>query len=163
MKPARVILALLVAFALETTLARLVPGAPAMDLLLVVVVYVALRSGPVNGLLTGAAAGLIQDFGMSSGIIGIGGLGKTLVGFFAGIIGTQLIVTQALPRFVVFFGATLLFRFVSLAIGALLDLRTFGVPYTVALEGLVNGAVGVVVFRVTETVSRASDARRVRR
>ena len=33
------------------------------------------------------------------GVIGIGGLAKTIVGFLAGIIGTQFIVAQPLPRF----------------------------------------------------------------
>jgi hypothetical protein len=75
----------------------------AVDLVLVVVVYVALTSGPATGLLSGTFAGLAQD-ALSSSVIGIGGLAKTLVGFLAGIIGTQFIVTASLPRFVVFFG-----------------------------------------------------------
>ena len=47
---------------------------------LVVVVYVALTNGPVAGLLTGTIAGLLQD-ALATGIIGIGGLAKTLAGF----------------------------------------------------------------------------------
>ena len=77
-------------------------GTVAVDLVLVVVVYVALTSGPVTGLLAGTLGGLLQD-ALSSGVIGIGGLAKTVVGFLAGIIGTQFIVAQPLPRFVVFF------------------------------------------------------------
>ena len=65
------------ALALQTTLARfLVRGTVGVDLVLVVVVYAALSSGPVTGLLTGTFAGLLQD-ALSSGIIGIGGLAKT--------------------------------------------------------------------------------------
>ena len=108
MKAVGVILAVAVALALQTTAARfLVRGSVAVDLVLVVVVYVALTSGPATGLLSGAFAGLVQD-ALSSSVIGIGGLAKTLVGFLAGIIGTQFIVTASLPRFVVFFGATVL-------------------------------------------------------
>ena len=56
-----------VALALQTTLARLVVrGTVAVDLVLVVVVYVALTSGPATGLLTGTFAGLVQD-ALSSG------------------------------------------------------------------------------------------------
>ena len=107
-KAAGVILAVAAALALQTTLARfVVRGTVAVDLVLVVVVYVALTSGPVTGLLSGHFAGLVQD-ALSSGVIGIGGLAKTIVGFLAGIIGTQFIVAQPLPRFVVFFGATVL-------------------------------------------------------
>jgi len=43
----------------------------ALDLVLVVVVYVALTTGPVSGMLAGSAAGIIQD-ALSSGVIGIG-------------------------------------------------------------------------------------------
>ena len=51
--------------------------------MLIVVVYIALESGPVTGLLAGTVGGLIQD-ALSSGILGIGGLAKTMVGFLAG-------------------------------------------------------------------------------
>jgi len=97
-KAVGVIVAVAVALALQTTAARfLVRGSVVVDLVLVVVVYVALTSGPAAGLLSGAFAGLVQD-ALSSSVIGIGGLAKTLVGFLAGIIGTQFIVTASLPR-----------------------------------------------------------------
>ena len=108
MRAAGVILAVVAALALQTTLARyMVKGSVAIDLVLVAVVYVALTSGPATGLLSGTFAGLVQD-ALSSPVIGIGGLAKTVVGFLAGVIGTQFIVSQPLPRFVVFFGASAL-------------------------------------------------------
>ena len=58
----------------------------AIDLVLIVVVYVAIKSGPSTGLLAGTVAGLIQD-ALSSGILGIGGLAKTMVGFLSGVLG----------------------------------------------------------------------------
>src|SRR5207245_2213374 len=123
------ILAVVLALALQTTLARFViRGTVAVDLVLVVVVYVALTSGPVTGLLSGAVAGLAQD-ALSSGVIGIGGLAKTTVGFLAGIIGTQFIVAQPFPRFVVFLAATILHAALFIGLYVLLDLRQFGSPY----------------------------------
>src|SRR5579859_3338606 len=106
----------------------LVRGNVAVDLVLVAVVYVALTSGPVTGLLAGTFAGLVQDVLSSgvSGVIGIGGLAKTVVGFLAGVIGTQFIVTHSLPRFVVFFGATVLHAVIFMGLYTLLDLRHFG-------------------------------------
>ena len=75
-RAAGVILAVALGVALQTTLARfLVRGTLAVDFVLVVVVYVALTSGPVTGLLSGTFAGLVQD-ALSSGVIGIGGLGQ---------------------------------------------------------------------------------------
>jgi rod shape-determining protein MreD len=102
------LLAIAIALALQTTLASLViRGTAALDLVLIVVVYLALITGPVTGLLLGSAAGLVQD-SLSSGIIGVGGLSKTVVGFVAGVLGTQFIVTAPLSRFLVFVLATVL-------------------------------------------------------
>ena len=62
MKTAGVILAVAAALALQTTLARfIVRGTVAVDLVLVVVVYLGLAFGPTTGLLSGAFAGLVQD------------------------------------------------------------------------------------------------------
>lgn len=158
------VLATVLALALQTTLTRfIVRGTVAVDLVLVVVVYAALTTGPVTGLLTGTFAGLVQD-ALSSGVIGIGGLAKTVVGFLAGIIGTQFIVTQPLPRFVVFFAATALHAVVFIGLYELLDLRTFGTPYGAVLgQALGNAIVGVVAFQVAELLPGAMERRRASR
>ena len=81
MKAVGVLIAIALALALQTTLARfVVGGTAAVDLVLVAVVYVALTSGPVSGMLAGSLAGMIQD-ALSSGVVGIGGLAKSIVGF----------------------------------------------------------------------------------
>jgi rod shape-determining protein MreD len=160
-KIAGVVLATAVALALQTTVARFVTrGTVAVDFVLVVVVYVALTSGPVTGLLTGTFAGLVQD-ALSTGVVGIGGLAKTIVGFLAGVIGTQFIVTQSLPRFVVFFAATLLHAVVFIGLYAVLGLREFGTPYAAVLgQGLGNAIVGIVAFQLSELLPGAVDRRR---
>ena len=158
------VLATALALALQTTLTRfIVRGTVAVDLVLVVVVYAALTTGPVTGLLTGTFAGIVQD-ALSSGVIGIGGLAKTIVGFLAGIIGTQFIVAQPLPRFVVFFAATVLHAVLFIGLYELLDLRTFGAPYgAVAGQALGNSIVGVVAFQVAELLPGAMERRRASR
>jgi len=163
-KAAGVILAVAAALALQTTLARfIVRGTVAVDLVLVVVVYVALTMGPAAGLLAGALAGLVQD-ALSSNVIGIGGLAKTLVGFLAGIIGTQFIVVHTLPRFVVFFSATVLYAVVFMGLYELLDLRHFGTPYAaVAGQAVGNAVVGVVLFQLVELLPGAMERRRAQR
>lgn len=164
MRAARVILATVLALALQTTLARfLIRGTVAIDLVLVVVVYAALTAGPVTGLLAGTFAGLVQD-ALSSGVVGIGGLAKTVVGFLAGIIGTQFIVAQPLPRFVVFFAATLLHAALFMGLYELLDLRQFGAPYGAVMgQGLGNAIVGVVAFQLAELLPGAIERRRMSR
>lgn len=161
MRVAWLVLAAALALALQTTLARFViRGTVAVDLVLVVVVSAALTSGPVTGLLTGTFAGLVQD-ALSTGVIGIGGLAKTLVGFLAGVIGTQFIVVQPLPRFVVFFGATVLHAVVFIGLYVALGLRQFGTPVGATLgQAIGNAAVGVVAFQLAELLPGAVERRR---
>jgi rod shape-determining protein MreD len=162
-KIAAVVAATAFAIAVQTTLARFViRGTVAVDLVLVVVVYAALASGAVTGMLTGTFAGLLQDTLSSGGVVGIGGLAKTIVGFLAGIVGTQFIVAQPLPRFVVFFGATLLHALVFMGLYELLGLRDFGTPYAaVAGQALGNAIVGVLAFQVAELLPGAVERRRM--
>lgn len=161
MKAGGIVVAIMAALALQTTLARFFSrGAAAIDLVLVVVVYVALVSGPVAGLLAGTVGGLAQD-ALSSGIIGIGGLAKTVVGFLTGVGGTQFIVAQPLPRFVVFFGATIVHALLFIGLYVLLDLRQFGSPSAaIAGQALGNAVVGVVAFQLGEALPGAVERRR---
>lgn len=164
MKAVGVLVAIALAIALQTTLARfLVDGTAALDLVLVVVVYVALTSGPMTGLLAGSLAGIIQD-ALSSGVIGIGGLAKSLVGFAAGAIGQQFIVTAPLPRLVMFVGATAAHAAVFMGLYVLLGLRSFPSPWAAILsQALGNAAVGVIAFTIIESFPRAVERRRLSR
>lgn len=163
MKAAGVLLAIALALALQTTLARvLVGGTAAVDLVLVAVVYVALTSGPAAGMLAGSLAGLIQD-SLSSGVIGIGGLAKCIVGFLAGGIGQQFIVTAALPRLVMFIGATIAHAIIFMGLYMLLGLRTFSAPWQAVLgQAVGNSVVGMVAFAIVESLPGAIERRRSR-
>jgi rod shape-determining protein MreD len=163
-KVAASLLAIAVALALQTTLGSLViRGTAALDLVLIVVVYLALISGPVTGLLLGSAAGLVQD-SLSSGIIGIGGLAKTVVGFVAGLLGTQFIVTAPLSRFVVFVLATVLHAGVFMGLYTLLGLRQFEDPWgAVITQAIGNGFLGIVGAQVVELLPGLRDRRKGRR
>jgi rod shape-determining protein MreD len=163
-KVAGIVVAVTVALVLQTTMARFfVRGSFAVDLILVVVIYIALTAGPVAGMLSGAAAGLAQD-ALSSGLIGIGGLAKTVVGFLVGTIASTLIVTQPLPRFVAFAGGTLLHGIISVGLYTLLDVRQFGSPYgAIAGQAIVNAVVGVLSFHLSELLPGAVERRRAQR
>jgi rod shape-determining protein MreD len=158
------LLAIAAALALQTTLASLViRGTAALDLVLIAVVYLALISGPVTGLLLGSAAGLVQD-ALSSGIIGIGGLAKTVVGFVAGVLGTQFIVTAPLSRFVVFVLATVLHASVFMGLYTLLGLRQFDDPWGAVISQAVgNGFLGVVGAQLIELLPGLWDRRKAKR
>jgi len=156
--------AILVALALQTTLAGLViRGTAAIDLVLIVVVYIALKSGPASGLLAGTVAGLIQD-ALSNPILGIGGLAKTIVGFLSGVLATQFILTGPLPRFVLLVMGTALHASIFMGLYVLLDLRQFPDPLpSVVGQSLGNGFIGVVAFQLIEWLPGFVDRRRAGR
>lgn len=162
MRSGRVLLATVFAVAVQTTLNRYFAGR-FVDLGLVVVVYSALTTGQVSGLLTGTLAGLFQD-AMSGGVIGVAGLSNTVVGFLAGTIGTQFIVTHTFPRFVVFFVATVVNVALIIGLYELLGLRPFGFPLgQVAGQALGNAVVGVLAFNIIESLPGALERRRAAR
>jgi rod shape-determining protein MreD len=110
--------------------------------------------------LTGTFAGLVQD-ALATGVIGIGSLAKTIVGFLSGIVGTQFIVAQPLPRFLVFFGATILHAVVFMGLYMVLDLRQFADPYrAVAGQAAGNAVLGVVTFQLVERLPGAVERHR---
>ena len=164
MKALGVFVAIALALALQTTLARfVVGGSAAVDLVLVAVVAIALTIGPVGGMLAGSAAGLIQD-SLSSGVVGIGGLAKTIVGFLAGAFGQQFIVTAALPRLVIFIAATVLHGAVFMGLYYVLGLRDFPSPWKpLAAQALSNALVGIVAFGIIESLPGIVERRRSRR
>ena len=164
MKATRILIAIALALALQTTLAQfLVGGTAALDLVLVVVVYVALTAGPVAGMLTGSAAGIVQD-ALSSGVIGVGGLAKSIVGFAAGVIGRQFIVTAVAPQFVMFLGATAVHAALFVGLYVMLGLRAFPSPWAgIASQAVGNAAVGVVAFLFLEAIPGLVERRRQRR
>ncbi|MEQ1759340.1 MAG: rod shape-determining protein MreD [Vicinamibacterales bacterium] len=161
MKTAGMFVAIALALALQSTLGTmLVSGTAAVDLVLVAVVYIALTSGPGAGMLAGSVAGLLQD-ALSSGVIGIGGLAKCIVGFVVGGIGQQFIVTAALPRLVMFVGATLAHAAVFMGLYVLLGLRTFSSPWSAVLgQAVGNSIIGMVAFTIVESLPGAMERRR---
>jgi rod shape-determining protein MreD len=159
-----VLISIALALALQTTLARFVVGGTApIDLVLVAVVYIALTSGPVSGMLAGSVAGLIQD-SLSTGVVGIGGLAKATVGFVVGVLGQQFIVTAALPRLVMFVGASVGYQLVFMGIYTLLQQRSFPSPWkAIATQALGNAVVGMIVFTIVEAFPGVMERRRAGR
>jgi len=160
-RAAGVLAAIALALAVQTTLVPLVFGSiVAVDLVLVVVVYAALSSGPAVGLLTGSVAGLAQDV-LSGGIIGVGGLAKTLVGFLTGVGGSQFIVARPLPRMAVFVLATFVHAACFLGLYAMITPGAFASPYRlVAWQAIGNAVIGLLAFHTVEGLPSAWQRRR---
>jgi rod shape-determining protein MreD len=163
-KAAGVLLAIIVALALQTTVVPFVwSGKSTIDLVLVVVVYTALQFGPTTGLLTGAMAGMAQD-ALSGGIIGVGGLAKTIVGFMAGTIGSQFIVTNWLPRFVVLLLGAALNAICILGLYAVIDKHGLSIPWrTASPQMLLTAFVGIMLIQAVQAIPGFLMRRRLRR
>ena len=157
---AAVLAALAIALVLQATLAGLSMAAGTrVNLVLVAVVYAALAFGPVTGMLAGTAGGLAQD-AIAGGIVGVGGLSKTLVGFLVGVLGAQFIVSTTVPRLVMFVAASLVHEVCFQALYALVESRGFRMQYSAALvQALVNGLVGIVAFFLVERGPEAMQRR----
>ena len=163
MKLLAVVGALALALVLQTTLTGVVRGAVPVDLVLVVVVSAALAFGPATGLLVGTVGGLLQD-ALSSGVLGMGGLAKTLVGFAAGRFATQFIVTATVPRLLVFAAATVAHAVLLMGLYTLLGLRSFPDPWAaVAIQAVGNAVIGVVGVRAVDAIPRVLERRRANR
>ena len=164
MKTAIVLLALVGALALQTTLSGLTTGGARMvNLVVVAVVYLALMFGPVTGLMAGTAGGLAQD-ALAGGIVGIGGLSKTVIGFLAGVLGTQFNLAQSGPRFIMLVSATVVHELCFQGLYALVETRPFRLQYYPLLtQAVINGIVGLTAFFVVEQMPGLLQRRRARR
>lgn len=162
MKGLLVAVLIVAALALQTSTVLGRQGA-GIDLVLVVVIWTALQFGPAAGLLTGAAAGIAQDV-LSAGIIGVGGFSKTLVGFGAGVLGSQFIVANALPRFVVLAVGAVINEIVFLGLYAAIERRGFDMPWRQAgIRALTTAVVGIALMIASNAIPAFLMRRRLRR
>ena len=114
-------------------------------------------------MLAGSLAGLIQDQ-LSTGVLGIGGLAKSIVGFVAGALGQQFIVTAALPRLLMFVGATAAYQAIFMGLYVVLGLRSFPSPWkAIATQALGNALVGMIAFTIIEALPGVMERRRIGR
>lgn len=114
--------------------------------LLVTVYFALMRRSQVAGIFIGAGIGLVQD-SLSHQPIGMFGLIKTLVGYFAASVGLRFDVEHVLIRFVLAFFFFLFHQFFYWVLArALLGLVLgFDVQQQV-IVGLLNAAVGISLY-----------------
>lgn len=154
----------LLAAALQTSLSRFTLGTRwVFDLVLVGVIYSALRWGPSYGVIAGTVGGLIQD-ALAGGTLGVGGFSKTLVGFAAGVVGAQFVVVQTLPRMVLVAAATVLEQAAVLALQGMIDLQRPAVAWaTILIEMVLNALIAFLVFSGVEALPAMLRRRPMRR
>lgn len=142
-------------------LQRLIPNTGFLELPLLLTIYFSLtRRSPVASLLFGMAVGLIEDSLAPSRLnpIGMNGLTKTLVGYFAASVSLRFDVEHVLLRFVLSFLFYLFNAFLYWVMQRALLAQN--VPFEVVdklLDGALNAAVAVPLFLMLDRlkVSRA--------
>jgi rod shape-determining protein MreD len=153
MKVFTLVVAVGLALLLQTTVIGFIFGQTTdIDLVLIVVVYVALKMRPVSGLLAGSFAGLSQDLLVSS-VLGVNGLAKSLVGFIVASIGQRIMMGGTLFRASMFTTATAVNTFIIVVLGMLFGIQVFSLSFRIVLSQMItNTIVGVVTVMIGEGV-----------
>jgi rod shape-determining protein MreD len=114
--------------------------------LLVVVYFALMRRSQIHGLLVGAIVGLAQD-SLSKNPLGMFGIVKTLVGYFAASMGLRIDVDHGFIRLLLSFFFYLFHQLMywGMARALLGPQLTFEIQKTLLL-GLLNAVVGVSLF-----------------
>jgi len=114
--------------------------------LLVVVYFAVVRRNQISGLLVGAFVGLAQD-SLSKHPLGMFGIDKTLVGYFAASVGLRIDVDHVMVRLVITFFFYIFHQVLYWAmVRALLSQQMPLELQTMALLALLNAVIGVALF-----------------
>jgi len=164
MRFVQVVMALSLALALQTTLVVTLAGNGApIDLVLVVVVAVAIFGGPVVGLWSGTVGGLLQD-ALSGGVLGVGGLAKTLVGYCVGQFATHFMVERPWDQLLVFFFGSVIHSGCFIGVDSLLsDGGTLTSYRSVVVQATANAVLGIGVAGGLQMAPGVIARRRFRR
>ncbi len=146
-----IVVTIVVAFVFQTVLGRYLPFLGAyLDLFAVVAAGFGLVRGRMAGLLSGTAAGLLQD-AFSGGLLGFNGISKTTVGYLAGIAGRHLIIRGWSTRILFFALATLLDLAILAVVGYAAEFpRVVGEGLAPFYLCIGNAFAGILLVRVLE-------------
>lgn len=150
----RAILALAAVLALQTGLGRLWPeGHRYVDVMLVPVVMYAISTSQMAGMLVGCASGLLADAWLQTGVFGIGGFKKTLIGYAVGGLGSRFDLNRSTSRFAFGTLAGLADGLIDVALRRLLDRAE---PPPVVSDMLIKAAVTGLLVIVASAIVRSA-------
>jgi len=136
------------AILLQVLLPRVVPRLAILDLPLIVTLFFAVsRRNPIAGTATGGIIGLLQDL-LTSQPIGVNGMAKSVIGYAAASLGSQIDVENTATRALMTFSFSLLQSLLLYLIERrLLGIRAFHLLWLHELiRAAVNTAVALPVF-----------------
>ena len=148
---AAIVLISLAAIVIQVTVFRFVTYLSYLDLALLVTVYFSvMRRSPVAGVLFGAGIGLAQD-SLSRGLIGMYGIVKTLVGYFAASVSQRFDVDNPMVRLTLAFFFYFFHQFFYWVLArALLGQAVSFELQTNLVKGVLNAVVAVPLFRTLD-------------
>ena len=132
--------------------------ADVVDLPLLVVIYFSVsRRNPATGLLLGAAIGIFQDGLSHDNPIGLYGIAKTLVGYFASTVGARIDTEHPVARFMLTF---VFFHFHQVVLAfterVLLNEPTPFFNVRLLVDSVISAAAGVILFAVLDRLRKSS-------
>lgn len=135
------------------------PSTAALDLPLLVTVFIALsRRSQVAGLFIGAAIGLAQDC-LGQGPLGMFGITKTIVGYFASSLGARVNTEHPGIRMLVVFVFYYIHLGMFLVLQRVLLDKPMALPYTPVRSlavALVNAILAVLLFQFLDRFKKAA-------
>ncbi|MFZ0336503.1 MAG: rod shape-determining protein MreD [Terracidiphilus sp.] len=141
----------LASLVLQAWLPRVLGRYAWFDLPLVITVYFALgRRSPIQGTIMGAGMGLFED-ALSTHVIGVNGIAKTVVGFLAASVGVRIEVENQIVRLLMNFGLSLLSSTIYLFVyRVLLGMALEWSWLTELMRAVGNSLIAVVLFPVLD-------------
>lgn len=151
LRPVVIVIAPLLAILFQVYVPQLISYLDFLELPLLVTVYFALmRRSPIAGVFFGAGIGLVQD-SLSHQPLGMFGIVKTLVGYFAGSVSLRFDVDNIFIRFVLAFFFFFFHQFFYWVLDrALLGHMTDFNPQQTVVYGLLNAAVAMPLFLILD-------------
>ncbi len=151
LRPAVIVVAPLFAILFQVYIPQLISYLAFLELPLLVTVYFSLvRRSPVAGVFFGSVIGLVQD-SLSHQPIGMFGIVKTLVGYFAGSVSLRFDVDNNVIRFLLAFFFYFFHQFFYWAQArALLGQMVEFNPQQTLISGLLNAAVAIPLFLILD-------------
>ncbi len=124
--------------------------------LLVVVYFALMRHSQIGGLLAGALVGLAQD-SLSKNPLGMFGIVKTLVGYFASSIGMRLDVDNVIMRMLLTFFFYVFHQFFYWVMARALLAKTLGFdPQRTLVMAALNALVGVALYHFLDKLRESA-------
>ena len=161
MRYAWTVAALLLALVLQSALGVLAPSeSRIVDPFLIVVVYCGLVGGETYGMLTGAAAGWIEDIHFGGPIMGFSALSKLLVGFCVGVAGSRFLIVGTAPRSLTLFVATVADAFLFQRLVAVFEVPSSQLSaFSLVTRATVTALTGAAAFEAADFQRRRRELR----